>query len=64
LGTQIPKAQKDNQVTSVFFVHLESACIKAAHKTIMKLATDEVVYGKKEFVNNLERLLLQGELRP
>jgi hypothetical protein len=37
LHAQIPKAQKDPDDVNVFFVLLGSACVKAAHKMLMKL---------------------------
>jgi hypothetical protein len=36
LHPKIPKAQKDSQVTTVFFVLLGSAHVKHAHKMLMK----------------------------
>jgi len=38
---KIPKAQRDSQVINVFFVLLGSACIKAEHKTLVKLTPDD-----------------------
>jgi hypothetical protein len=39
LHVQIPKAQKDSLVISVFFVLLGSSRAKAAHKTLAKLTS-------------------------
>jgi hypothetical protein len=42
LRVQIPKVQKDSKVFSLF-VHLGSAPVKAAGKTLMKLTPDFLV---------------------
>jgi len=47
---QIPKAQKDTENLSDFFLLLGSALVKAAHKMLMKL-TPSV-----NFINILQRL--------
>jgi len=37
LFAQVPKAQKKTDSLTIFFAFLGSACVKASHKTLIKL---------------------------
>ncbi len=54
LHAHIPKAQKDNQVISVFFHFLGSACIRAVHKMLVKTTPEEK--GERERERELEQM--------
>ncbi len=47
-----PKSAKKNiDGVTAFFVHLEFACIKAAHRSLMKFSPNVITLGQKKLLH-------------